>query len=310
MPQENPPAQNPLLKNPGTLWAKVKQQTEYALSCGALRPIVTECELVEQQGIPFVVRILSNLERKQQATQQQKQKRATMGQEFNPFLPYEPDLFVTDISETHLCLLNKYNAVDYHLLVVTRRFEEQENWLNEQDFEAIWACLAEIDGLAFYNAGQQAGASQRHKHLQLVPFPLAPKGLKIPIERAIASLGLEKITTLPQFPFVHVIAPLSVSESTSLSEAAQQLQACYYQLLQIVGLLANRVDSPRQTAPYNLLATRQWMLIVPRTRAEYRSIEVNSLGFAGTLLVRNPEQRLILQAVQPLTLLKEVAQSY
>ncbi|NIO40609.1 MAG: phosphorylase, partial [Burkholderiales bacterium] len=38
----------------------------------------------------------------------------------NPFLPYGKDLFVSDISETHLALLNKFNVIDYHLLIVTR----------------------------------------------------------------------------------------------------------------------------------------------------------------------------------------------
>jgi ATP adenylyltransferase len=84
--------------------------------------------------------------------------------------------------------LNKFNIIDHHLLIVTRTFKEQETWLTLQDFEAMWACLNEIDGLVFYNGGKTAGASQRHKHLQLVPLPLVEEGLKIPIEPAIASV--------------------------------------------------------------------------------------------------------------------------
>ena len=40
------------------------------------------------------------------------------------------------------------------------------------DFDALARGLAAIDGLAFYNGGTVAGASQPHKHLQLVPVPL------------------------------------------------------------------------------------------------------------------------------------------
>ena len=89
-----------------------------------------------------------------------------VGRHFDPFLPYEPEMFVADISPTHVCLLNKFNVIDHHLLVVTRAFEEQDAAINAADFAALWACMAEVDGLAFYNAGKLAGASQRHKHLQ------------------------------------------------------------------------------------------------------------------------------------------------
>jgi len=40
-------------------------------------------------------------------------------------------------------------------------------------------------------------------------------------------------------------------------------------------------------APYNLLATRRWMLVVPRRQERYEKISVNALGFAGSLFVRN-----------------------
>ena len=173
-------SENQLLLASGTLTERLKQQTKYALYCGALQPIPTEYEFVEQDNIRFVVRILSNLSGKEQARKQQEKNIIVTGQDFNPFLPYEKDLFVADISTTHLCLLNKYNVVDYHLLIVTREFEEQESLLNLQDFQALGSCMGEFEGLAFYNGGKTAGASQRHKHLQVVPLPMIPSGEKIP----------------------------------------------------------------------------------------------------------------------------------
>ena len=59
----------------------------------------------------------------------------------NPFLPYEEDLFVADLSDAHLLLLNKYNVVAHHLLVVTRRFEPQSDLLNSADLDAAWKVL-------------------------------------------------------------------------------------------------------------------------------------------------------------------------
>ncbi len=163
-----------ILLKPGTLWTSVKEQTAQALRCGALLSIPTQFEFVEQDGVLFLVRILSNLNRKKAAKEKQEKQTADSGKEFNPFLPYEEDLFVADISDTHVCILNKFNVVDDHLLIITRAFEEQESLLTQEDFAALWACLADFDGLAFYNSGKIAGASQRHKHLQLVPLPLAP----------------------------------------------------------------------------------------------------------------------------------------
>ena len=278
-------AQSGLVLEPGTLWEKVKQQTAHALRCGALQTIATESELIEQNGIPFLVRILSSLKRKED----DKNASAT-----NPFLPYEEDLFVTNISDTHLCLLNKFNVANHHLLIVTREYESQDTWLNERDFEAMWATLAEIDGLVFYNGGKTAGASQRHKHLQLVPFPLIPEEPKLPIEGAIASAQFKNgVGTTARFPFRHAIVPLGAAEST--------LER-YSTLLQAVGM-----SITQQPGAYNLLATREWMLIVPRSQESFQSISVNSLGFAGTLLVRDRQQLQILKEAKPLTVLTEVA---
>ena len=290
----------------GTLWQRIITQTELALNCDALQSIPTEYDFIEAGNINFLVRILSNLARKQKAKKKQQKKLAKSGKEFNPFLPYEQDLFVGNLSETHLCLLNKFNVVDYHLLIITRQFEEQETWLTQADFEAMWLSLAEIDGLVFYNGGKLAGASQRHKHLQLVPFPLVPDGINLPIEPAIASVQFNNsIGIIPEFPFVHAIATFNPDWINHLSEAAIFTLELYFELLAKVGLSVR--DNPFQSGAYNLLATRNWMMIVPRSQEKFEGISINSLGFGGTLLVKNSEQLQQLKSYHPLTVLKQVA---
>ncbi|KZL49922.1 phosphorylase [Nodularia spumigena CENA596] len=291
-------AQGKILLKPGTLWKSIKEQTENALKCGALLSIPTDFEFVEQNGSKFLVRILSNLARKDTAKRQEKKT--------NPFLPYEQDLFVADISQTHVCILNKFNVVDYHLLIITRAFEEQEKLLNLEDFAAMWACLAEFEGLAFYNGGKIAGASQPHKHLQIVPLPLTPSGVQIPIEPLLKSAQFtDSVTTVPELPFIHALAKLDPNWSNSPLEAAAATLELYQSLLSAVGLEA--VDDNRQSGAYNLLATREWMLIVPRSHEHFDSISVNSLGFAGALLVRNEEQMQIIKEQKPMTILQNVA---
>ncbi len=39
---------------------------------------------------------------------------------------YEPDLWVQHLSDSHTLLLNKFNLVAHHVLVVTRQFESQQ----------------------------------------------------------------------------------------------------------------------------------------------------------------------------------------
>jgi ATP adenylyltransferase len=302
MPEGEPNIRGLLLK-PGTLWESLVKRTQYALQCGALLSIPTEYEFVEQDGVRFLVRILSNLNRKYQAQKKQDTETASE-KDFNPFLPYEEDLFVADISDTHVCILNKYNVVDCHLLIVTREFEEQESLLTLQDFEAMWACLAEFDGLAFYNGGKTAGASQRHKHLQMVPLSGLPQGQQIPIAPLLASAQFQDVVgIIPSLPYIHALVQLDPKLVHSPLKAAEVTLNYYQTLLRAVGL---QDSGSRQSGAYNLLATRQWMLIVPRSQESFESIAVNSLGFAGALLVRNQEQMQLLKDLGPMTLLSKV----
>jgi ATP adenylyltransferase len=282
----------------GKLWHNIVKRTQAALACGSLQPIATKYEWLEEAGVNFLVRIIDNLVRKDQAKRKQLNNK-----EFNPFLPYEKELFVSDISATHLCLLNKYNVVDYHILIVTRSFEDQETWLTLADFEAMWLSLAEINGLAFYNGGKEAGASQKHKHLQLIPLPIMEAST--PIDTVIAATIWDDagIGNSPLFPFSHAIAGFDFRQIFTPQEMAEITLKLYDQLLKRVGL---SITGNKQTGAYNLLATRQWMMIIPRQQESFKSISINALGFAGALLVRNNEQLQSLKNVGPLTVLQNV----
>lgn len=290
-----------MLLTPGTLWARVLERTEHARQRGAIQSIPTEHEFVEQNGVAFLVRIVSALAKKAERVASQPTA--------NPFLPHDPDLFVADLSRTHLVLLNKFNVVESHLLIVTRAFEEQESLLTVQDFEALLACLAEIDGLGFYNAGKVAGASQRHKHLQLVPFPLAPTGPKVPIEPLFGSVRWQGPTgIIPGLPFRHAFGELEPRWIERPEDSAPDVIERYHAMLRAVGLLDETPPGNHQRArPYNLLLTRQWLLLVPRRAECFEGISINALGFAGALLVRDGQQLQTLKRHGPMTALKAVA---
>ncbi len=300
-------AQADLKFAPGTLLQSVNNQTAHALRRGALQPILTDQQYIEQGGVRFVVRSVSSLTQKDRTRTPQADTAGANGDRSNPFLPFEPDLFVADISQTHLCLLNKFNVMDHHLLVVTRAFEPQETPLTSNDFEALWACMAEIDGLAFYNSGTAAGASQPHKHLQLVPLPIASEGPAIPIEPLVdAARNTGTIGTLSGLPFAHAFMRLEPYLHMRPS-AAELLHHRYLDMLDRVALApAGAGEDPQKPKPYNLLATRTWMLLVPRSREFCDTISINALGFAGSLFVRDAEQMEKIRRLGPMTVLRAV----
>jgi ATP adenylyltransferase len=293
----------------GTLWQQVVRVTENALQTGALIPVSTEYEFIEDSGIRFFVRILSALQRKDEAREQQEEESSKSGKQINPFLPYEKDLFVSHISETHAAILNKFNVLEHHLLIVTRHFEDQETLLTPGDFRALWACMTEYDGLGFYNGGEAAGASQRHKHLQMVPLPIAPEGPQVPVAPLFSDAVFEgSFGTVPAFPFLHVFTRFDPDIVKSPSDAAARSFDLYSEMLRRAGMTSpGKKGLQRQSGPYCLLVTRKWMLLVPRSREFFDSISINSLGFAGALLVRNKEQMEMLKKCGPMTVLQKVA---
>jgi len=289
----------------GSLAESVAAVSARALASGALLPIPTGFEFVDDGGMRFFVRVLANLRRKDAARAEQ--RRAAAGEPVNPFLPYEQALFVADVSESHVAILNKFNVVERHLLIVTREFEDQRALLTPRDFAAWWRCLHEYESLGFYNGGSEAGASQPHKHLQLVPLPLAPQGPPVPIAPLLDAVRQGAGSgAIPGFDFVHAFSRLDAAADERY--AAREAYERYAAMLAQVGLDPPAVrGTDLQSGPYCLLATRAWLLLVPRSREFFGSISINSLGFAGTLLVRDEEQLRALRATGPLAALRETA---
>lgn len=257
-----------------TLWRDVESAREHALAVGALGPIETEHHVLEECGARFVVRVVSSLAAKERAA------RARPSGD-DPFLPYDRDLYVRDAGRDHVLLLNKFPVVDDHVLLVTRAFEPQDVPASREDFVALFGAMHGVEALAFYNAGAVAGASQAHKHLQLVPLPLDEGPGAVPLEAAIRAGAL---------PFAHAL--------DARPRDASDAHARYLALLDALGV---------SDRAHNLLMTPAWMLVVPRVHERFESISVNALGFAGSLLVRDRAQLERVREVGPLAVLRHVA---
>jgi sulfate adenylyltransferase (ADP) / ATP adenylyltransferase len=293
--------QSPILYPPGTLWNTIVTRSRTALERGALHPIATRRHTVPDDGVPFQVRVVSSLARYRDDHAAKRREGADKG---NPVLPYETDLFVTDVTRTHVCLLNKYNVIANHTLIVTRAFEHQESPLTLEDFQALWACLREFKALGFYNSGPGAGASQPHKHLQLVPLPLTEE-ISLPIAVLFPKEDTGGPLHIDRLPFAHTFVRLSREHAEDPLAAASYAYDMYRAILASVGLLTHG-SMPEVLPPYNLLTTDEFMLLIPRSRASFRSIAVNALGFAGSFFVSDEAISQAIADIGPLRLLQEV----
>jgi ATP adenylyltransferase len=283
----------------GELWSAVRRQSRRALETGALVPISTSVHVLAEQGLRFAVRRVEYIAKKEAAAPSKQNPD-------DPFAPpYEQDLYIGEISDTHVALLNKFNVLDDHLLLVTREYAPQTELLDESDFRAMLHAMAGTTGLAFYNGGTEAGASQPHKHLQVVPLPLAEDVPRIPFvpffEQAAEGGGPARS---PDLPFNHAVAAMPQGWRDDPDGAAGKVMHLYRQLWRELGYSHAGNEQP---VPYNLLATDDWIWLVPRGREKHEGIAVNALGFAGALLVRDAAMQARLEEIGPLRVLAEVS---
>ena len=283
--------------------AAIDARTQQALSCGALARIDTVEERLPEQGVEFIVRRVSSLARKAEAARPREDAPPR-----NPFLPPEPELTVGAVGPVHVAVLNKYPVIDRHLLIVTREFIPQEALLDRQDLGALASVMREFPSLGFYNGGKAAGASQPHKHLQVVPLPLGRGDAPLPIAPWIRSAGVvDGFGVIPQFTFAHALARFDPA-TLDTGDAAARLEGTYRALLDRVGIGAEAAEGfTVQSAPYNLLVARDWMLVVRRAREHADGISVNTLGYAGSLFVKDEAQLARVRRIGPLAVLRSVA---
>lgn len=235
------------------IWQKSQQVARAALESGSLLPIATSTNSCLQHGIDFQIKIIN---------QNILTKISTSKTQGNPFLPYDNDMFVEKIADHHVCLLNKFPVLSPHILICSNEFVEQRTPLSLLDFEAWCYCFTDGDELGFYNGGKEAGASQPHRHMQLV------KGTS-PLDKAISNGELEFNHRLYRH---HELSPAQLFEN-------------YKQGMQELTLY--REDF---CLPHNLLLTKDWFAIIPRSKSKGFEIFLNGLNYAGYFLLKSEAQ--------------------
>jgi len=204
--------------------------------------------------------------------------------------------------------------------------------LTPEDLAVTWKVMSEAGAkrcLAFYNCGPESGASQPHKHVQLIPSN-THREFYPPVMRLLARVseqpaGRRKrccgsytpvltrktagtIFRIPEYDFIHgcvLLDECRVSPSVPPSEAGSYLAAVYAALLGDMfdsvhshrAALLRRDGDPEGGAAdfpsfisYNLVFTQRFMLVVPRSREKGQGVSLNSVAYAGMVLLKQKEQ--------------------
>ncbi|KAJ2720446.1 bifunctional AP-4-A phosphorylase/ADP sulfurylase [Coemansia sp. Benny D115] len=271
-------------------------ETRYveAISQGALLFTNSTVTLHEEQGVDFEVRYVPALAKKPSSKPREKQ----MTKDFvNPFLPYDPKLHVCSVGDSHELLFNKYCVVPHHLLITTKEFRQQGEPLSESDFKAILETTKNLSRpqIVFYNSGEESGASQPHKHLQVLPMPdyfVYPPAMGLWMR---SKPELNRVCVSEDLPFAHFgvrIDPDTIS--------ATDLTFMYSMALDEMTSRYSKDTS------YNMILTPHALMIFPRRVSSWSGISINSLGFAGLILCKTKDELELLNKVGFLSTLTNV----
>lgn len=300
------------LKAPANLHDLVKTTFSKALSTNELHYFPTQVTILQVNSIPFQLRFSPSLANKPKgpppdASQPRKP--------FDPFANPPASLFVTDLGPSHFLVLNKFAVVPEHFILATKEYKLQTHLLEESDLEATLACIdayeqakqdgassssnslekdSKDDGLfAFFNGGQHSGASQPHRHIQLLPVSRMKDGLDTDSSWDVLAQQADKLDKTPFAVF---------SETISTETSPASLHAAYLRLYkkacQAVAHHAGATSSTLDEIPttgearisYNMAMTKDTIVICPRLSegSEIKSSEtsspVGSLALNGTLL--------------------------
>ena len=238
---------------------------------------------------------------------------------FNPFAEPSAALKITDLGSSHFLVLNKFAIVPEHFILATTEFKPQTHVLEESDLEATFACIeayeaarrkdeerGERDGelgggdglFAFFNCGPHSGASQPHRHIQLLPIARIKDGLEHDTQW---SLLTDKLTT-QRAPF------RTFAERIRLGMTGQELYSVYLRLYreacravaEQLGRANYEGEAPAEgeaRISYNMAMTKDTLVICPRTAEGVHilsqqgdvlgTLSLNGTVLAGTALVKN-----------------------
>lgn len=262
----------------------IHQKYENAIASGSLK--LTECSSKKLKdsltGMPYLVHFAPILAEKPESNGKQTDNKE------DPFENPSEDLLITpDLNGdgAYKLLLNKYPIVPEHTLLVTNDYQHQSSALTPQDLIVAYKYLCKMDNedenirhLVFYNSGPQSGSSQNHKHLQSFKIPsnfiMFQDKLCSGKEHFLPNIKDEPLQD-DKVAFAHFVLPLP-EDSNSVD--MDLLAMCYFSLLQrtLTFFQDWLNENPGMVRSYNVLLTKNWICLVPRSHAKTTDLKRES----------------------------------
>ncbi len=251
-----------------SIWSKALEISKKAVNSRAVIPLNTIKHKLSEKCFDFELRFLKSPIPKYLIE---------YGPKRNPFIPWDIRLQILPINDKHTLILNKYPVQIGHMLLITNCWKPQNGWLNEDDFEAILNVDNDTTGLWFFNSSKEAGASQPHRHFQLLPRhyneAICP--------RYEWFCSLLNNTTDTNSEISHCISIRSRNKNKDLS--SNDLFNSYKSMAKEMNLgEIDQINKPLK--PYNLLITSKWIALITRKTDKSNGFSINALGFAGYFL--------------------------
>ena len=267
-------------------WKKALEQTRISINNNSLFPlktIVITGDLYDYDD--FIIRKLDT---------SKFNKKFIYGPRQNPFHPWEKILEIEKIGKSHQLILNKYPVQEGHILLITNKWMPQNGWLDINDWKAIQKVNNDTSGLWFFNSSEFAGASQPHRHFQL-------------LRRSNDEVSCPREKWFKELQFNNDLKSklkenILVSEFNFL-ESSLAIYRKYLDLSRKLGL-GNPINDKKPRYPYNILITNKWLALVKRRQDHIHGFSINGLGFAGYLLVTEKSNTNYLKKLGPEKLLE------
>lgn len=230
---------------------------------------------------------------------------------FDPFeSPEKGPLYIAEIpsSSGHNLVLNKFAIVPEHFILATKEFKQQTDLLERDDLAATYSCIEAYrqygeqhqgnngELYAFFNSGSHSGASQPHRHIQLLPVARMMDGLPAGAQWDVLAkqLGPQHISGLPFLTF---------AETIHRDMTSDELHGIYLSLFKsAVDAVESHIGAVNDSGngsvriSYNLAMTSDRLAVLPRLAegaaifkdgTAVGNLALNGTVLAGTALVKN-----------------------
>lgn len=205
---------------------------------------------------------------------------------------------ITRINDTHILLYNKFCISKSQMMIVTANsYHRQHDPLDGDDLEVARMVLLSLASqhFIFFNGGVTAGASRKHKHLQVLRMPKDSTNLLV---------NKDSTKDFPKLPYKY----FSIDFTDQAQPSKELLLKTYQNLLgQCEELLPAKQG---ESVPHDVIFTKKWIMVIPRSRRNFEgSSDVNAPGMLGMIWLKHDEEVTKWKELGPARVLRQLGVS-